>query len=570
VLTETYTFENTSPDTVEVMQLGIQTPLNDIYNGALYSLSSAVNAHLFTGGAWAWALAQPMNGEGSSLGLIVRKGQLWSYSLESASNSNIRGNIVLQVTDATRNPDAFGGQPTISIKPGDSYILEWDLAFYNSSTDFIAATQPPATFSAFAVPLADSIVVETPIKPTSPSAGLRISHAGHNQYLLSASSHGAYQIDIGHARTEVSFHLPLETIVQLRTQYILAHQRSTQRPPPLNYAFVSVDTQNYTTVVSSTWPDWGDGSERIAMPTLLQLAAMRGWVKKETVEVALQEWVEFASTSLFDAEGNTRRCTSCSATQRPYDAVWLVMFFNDRYSWLGNSADLDTAVTLLNRAFQLGYVTDAPIIFLSFAVVALSENLDKVGRHNESSAFQNQVIAASSNFVNDGENIPASEVSYEQSIVEPLVEMTADTYRWTNNQTFLDATKNQLSWLLAFQGPQPHTRLFQIANRHWDDYWFGLRHQWGDVFPHYWSALTSEALIRLPTELRTKSTDAMALNILRANMVNFSADGAATCAFVYPSAVNNASANAADLLANDQDWHLVIWMRLLDQGVPST
>jgi hypothetical protein len=51
VLTETYTFENTSPDTVEVMQLGIQTPFNDIYNGALYSLSSAVNAHLFTAGA---------------------------------------------------------------------------------------------------------------------------------------------------------------------------------------------------------------------------------------------------------------------------------------------------------------------------------------------------------------------------------------------------------------------------------------------------------------------------------------------------------------------------------------
>lgn len=39
---------------------------------------NCVNAHVFTGGAWAWVLAQPMSGAGRSLGLILRKGHLWS------------------------------------------------------------------------------------------------------------------------------------------------------------------------------------------------------------------------------------------------------------------------------------------------------------------------------------------------------------------------------------------------------------------------------------------------------------------------------------------------------------
>jgi hypothetical protein len=50
--------------------------------------------------------------------------------------------------------------------------------------------------------------------------------------------------------------------------------------------------------------------------------------------------------------------------------------------------------------------------------------------------------------------------------------------------------------------------------------------------------------------------------ILRANLVNFHPDGSATCAFVYPSAVNNRPAHVADPLANDQDWALVYALRL--------
>ena len=46
-------------------------------------------------------------------------------------------------------------------------------------------------------------------------------------------------------------------------------------------------------------------------------------------------------------------------------------------------------------------------------------------------------------------------------------------------------------------------------------------------------------------------------------MANYGADGSATCAYVFPSNVDGRSMRQADPLANDQDWHLNIWMRMI-------
>ena len=81
-----------------------------------------------------------------------------------------------------------------------------------------------------------------------------------------------------------------------------------------------------------------------------------------------------------------------------------------------------------------------------------------------------------------------------------------------------------------------------------------------------WSALTATVLLRLPEPLRSRDTDALAETILRANMANYFADGAATCAFVMPTSVDGVPAHSADPLANDQDFHLALWMQLESDG----
>ncbi|WP_228900676.1 hypothetical protein ACPZ13_07875 [Streptomyces sp. IPPR8] len=121
VLRERYTVVNSADESLAVTGLGTQTPFADWYRDARTSLEEAVHAHVFTGGTWAWVLAQPMSGEGRCLGLIVREGAVRAYSVESrnqASLSDVRGHLVLQVTDHVRNPDAFGGQPVLRLAPG--------------------------------------------------------------------------------------------------------------------------------------------------------------------------------------------------------------------------------------------------------------------------------------------------------------------------------------------------------------------------------------------------------------------------------------------------------------------
>ena len=124
VLRERYEFTNDGTETVTVSSLGINTPFCDIYESAAMSLEQAVHAHVWTGGEDSWVLAEPMSGKGWSLGLVVRTGGLWAYSIESRNahtSSNVRGHLVLHATDRVRNPVAFGGQPLIEIPAGGSW-----------------------------------------------------------------------------------------------------------------------------------------------------------------------------------------------------------------------------------------------------------------------------------------------------------------------------------------------------------------------------------------------------------------------------------------------------------------
>ncbi|KAH8901155.1 hypothetical protein GQ53DRAFT_850579 [Thozetella sp. PMI_491] len=570
-LNESYTFTNNSDQPITITSLGIQTPFADVYNGAARALAEAVHTHIFCGGPWAWVLAQPMSAEGLILGLRVRKGDLWAYSVESRnafSSSNNRGHLILHATDFARNPSAFGGQPKILLHPGESYQLGWQIAWFNSIPEFLEATTPPAIFSSYsALVQGGSIVVQSgDTAVTSPSPQVNIEKSG-DKYIVTGTTHGLYSIEIGRARTQVQFHVSLPEAVRLRTDYIMRYQRATDRPGLLSYGFLPVDTVTLLTQSTNGWPDWTDGSERIAMPVMLQLGAMRGWISADLVDEALQGWAQFARTYLLDES-----CTPSRGSQialdgpRLYDLPWLSEFYHDRYLWKGELADLEFASKIIERAFELGMANFLAIHF-SEVCVRVVRSLEAVGQADRGTKLADLLIQSAQEFAARGKGLPGHEVSYEQSIVAPLASLLIDAYTLSKDDAFLDPIKESVKWLLAFSGPQPHARLFGIAIRHWDGYWFGQNRQWGDIFPHYWSALTAAVLLRLPKFLRTPETDFLAHEILKANMLNYNADGSATCAFVMPSSVDGRPGHVADPLANDQDRHLVIWMRLVDEGL---
>ncbi|KQP67987.1 hypothetical protein ASF40_19525 [Microbacterium sp. Leaf288] len=570
VLRETYRFRNTGDQPMRITSLGIQTPFADLYPGALDALSRRVHAHIFTGGAWSWVAAQPMDGTGRILGLTVREGALWGYSVETRNTttiSNARGHLVLHVTDNARNPNAFGGQPVIELAPGADYLLSWDLAWYENMSALEAGTRAPAQFSSFSATVGDVITVHTDrtvraehgveVRPTQEGASLTSRKAGN------------YWVQIGDdARTEVLFHEGVEATVRKRSAYVLDHQLSNERPGLLTHAIVPVDTTTGLTQTTNGWSDWSDGSERIGVAIMLQQALLRGWLDA-SVDVELDGWAAFARTHLIDADAAPRRGSQAQHSGiRLYDSPWLARFFLLRHEQHLRREDLDLAARLLERGFELGIGRFLTIGF-SEIVVDVAAALTASGDQTRAADLREALLDSARHFTEIGTNLPGHEVAYEQSMVAPLLNLLIDAHRLSDDPIFIEAIRARLPWLAAFGGPQPHARLHGVAVRHWDGYWFGQRRQWGDVFPHYWSALTATVLLRLPEPLRTDQTQALGYAILRANMANYFADGSATCAFVMPTSVDGVPAHSADPLANDQDFHLALWLQLEADGYAS-
>lgn len=570
---ERYVWTNATDRPLTITELGIQTPFNDRYPSAKEALAECVNVHVFAGGGWSWVIAEPMCGPDAfnrCLGLRVTEGALAGYSVESRNQytgSDVRGHIVLQVTDRARNPHAFGGQPAIRLEPGESYALGWRIDWYADRDAFLSHYADPARFSALAELTRRRIHVATPLQVSAITDGLAVEASGDG-YDLTAGEPGVYYVRIGEgadaAKTEVLFHRSLKDTVAVRAAYIAAHQIAVDRPGSLSGAFVPVDSRTGLRIDDGGWPDWTDGSERIGMAVLLQKAVNQGWLGARYQGI-VDRWFSFAKDWLVNGAFEMRRGSSQPESTfggRLYDVPWLVEFCCDHYRATRDAADLDFAVGLLDRLNELG---GEKFLSISYGetIEYIAGLLDDLGRGAKAQELRGRVVASADHFIALGEDLPAHEVAYEQSVVAPLVNLMISAYRFTGESDYLAAASERLSWLLSFGGPQPDCRLYGIGIRHWDGHWFGINRMFGDVFPHYWSALTATALVRLPEELRAPETARLADAILRGNMANYNADGSATCAFVFPSSVDGRAANAADPAANDQDWHLAMWLRLI-------
>jgi hypothetical protein len=205
-------------------------------------------------------------------------------------------------------------------------------------------------------------------------------------------------------------------------------------------------------------------------------------------------------------------------------------------------------------AFELGGV-----------VTDLARALTAAGRVADADHLTGRLVAQAETYLGYGRDLPAHEVNYEQSIVAPLLDLLLAVHRIEPEVVPEGELRRRLTWLTAFAADQPDPRLRHIPIRHWDGYWFGRLRLWGDVFPHYWSILNAAVYLAWPDGLlpdrETARLREQAYAILRGNLVGFTPDGAATCAFVYPSCVNGQPAHVRDPLANDQDWALLYALR---------
>ncbi|ADB34040.1 conserved hypothetical protein [Kribbella flavida DSM 17836] len=543
--TETYELRNTGDAPVEIGSLGISTPWRDLYSSSRESLRSAVHAHVWTGGADSWVWAVPMDGSGPGLGLRMVEGELWAYSVESrdsVTSSNSRGHLYLHVTDHARAPHAMGGQAPLMLAPGESHRWTWQLEWFDTLADFRASWQPLIDAPGLAAEVGESLTLELAEGASGPSA---VSSATAGIQYIEATDGKA------RARISVLFHEPLRDIVERRIRFVLDRQRPVELSDSRRFSFVPYDAQTGLRVLSGGWRDWSDARERIGTALLLQAARDRGWGDRVELDEALAGYQEFVLEHLVAVDGTVADDSLHESRVRLYNFPWFARF-------LLGQGDTAGAVRILDQYYALGGDH-----FLAFDLGPLLRELATLTDPDTAARLREHLARHARAFLDYGDDLPPHEVNYEQSMVAPLLELLIAAYQEAPGTIAPDELTRRLPWLTAFAADQPDVRLRHVPIRHWDGYWFGLLRLWGDVFPHYWSVLSAAVYLTWPEELLpSDQLRAAGEAILRANLVNFHADGSATCAFVYPSAVNNLPAHVADPLANDQDWALVYLLRL--------
>ncbi|MFC8390842.1 MULTISPECIES: hypothetical protein [unclassified Streptomyces] len=105
--------------------------------------------------------------------------------------------------------------------------------------------------------------------------------------------------------------------------------------------------------------------------------------------------------------------------------------------------DLERAARIIERRFDLGGATHLSIDD-SPTTTAVCDALDTVGQTARAGRLRDLLVDSARRFARLGRHLPAHEVSYEQAIVAPLLDLLGDAYALTGDAVFHDAIEERL------------------------------------------------------------------------------------------------------------------------------
>ena len=498
--------------------IGVSFPLQDRYTDSVTCRDYRCHAHVFCGENTSYIMALRMGGAAPHLGMVLTKGSLSAYSIERdlKLQSNDRGCFWL-------HPSAQ------EFAPGDTMKLEWKVFPHRGREDF---REKLRAFPRVILVDAEQYVIypgetsKVTIEPTFPAEKVTINGAslektenGVYEYLFENEKTGEYVLSICADEVKTTCRLLVqerpETLAAKRCAFIVDHQQYHGKIKELQGAYLPYDNEEKILVCTS--------------------------------ENDLRELVN-ASTGLV---------CNCSGKDnsyfRLYNYPWAVTFFLECWKLWGEKEDLKTAVRITEKFYEQDGFRFYPI---EMPIVMLCHELEKAGEQEDLKTVKDLFRCHADQLIEIGTAYPASEVNYEQSIVQPAAEVILQVYEVTGEEKYLRGAEQQIAVLELFDGQQPDYHLHETAIRHWDGYWFGKRRVFGDTFPHYWSAENGRTFKRYARLTGNEEYNIRGEHSLRGVLSMFFEDGTATCAYLYPYSVNGQKTDFADPYANDQDWGL--------------
>ena len=544
-IVETYFFTNTSKRKVTLKNIGIYTPFNDNYPDAKTCMTQRCNAHINANGRGAWVNAMRMNGAGPHLGLMVTEGEICNYDVwergQKKGMSNFRGVIALCPPDMT-------------LKPGQSFRLTWRI-FTHQGHDFdqhlmkrggIVVKSEKYVYAVGETAKVDFVTpkgTKTVSRKITATGDIDIEYKGTHALLLGISGE--------------------QKLMEKRIRFILDRQQMQDKEDPRYGAFMIYDNEGDSILTNDQGrSDLSEGRECLGMGIALATYALNANDSKEILR-SLELYAKFVREKLQYPDYRTKSNVN-GGKNRGYNYAWVADFYF-RMALLTGDAQYarDGYATLQSLYRQFGY----GFYCIDYPVTTGLQALQQTGLSFERDMLLQDFKATADIFAKNGLNYPSFEVNYEQSIIAPAVQFLCEVYLATKEQKYLKAAQGMMPALEALSAQQPNYHQHEIAIRHWDGYWFGKRQTYGDVYPHYWSAITAAAYHYYAKATGKTEYQQRAENIVRGNLSLFFEDGRATCAFVFPRRVNGEPAHYADAYANDQDWALLFYILVNEKNI---
>ena len=554
-LIESYTFINESESTVSVSrgEIGIYTTFNDSYDSADICMTNRCNTHIWCGGNTAWINALKMGVSDINMGLVLTKGSIDCYSVERdlEKASNDRGDFILHAGE-------------FSLKPKESYTIEWELFFHKGTDNFVEILgkydiiSPKAKHYTVFENEEIELFINKKSKITLDNE-IIADCAKDIVYKPKRTGEHTFFIENGGKRTFIRIYVSpkLDELVRKRVHYISENQQE-RSDDVLNGAYLIYDTKEKTRYCDNNVSDYNACRERMGMALLLLEYLKRN--NDEQIKKSLEEYKRFFFSQIIDDKSGEvfNNINHDNTNYRLYNYSWAVMFLVDLYELEENESYLDIMVRVIKRFYKDGGNMFYPNGWFLLETVNV---LKKAGKnYAEILGLYERHI---NNMVKIGTSYPPHEVNYEQTIVTPGATMIIQYMLATETEEFLGDSKRQIDVLSRFNGNQPDYHLYETAIRHWDDYWFGKAKLYGDTFPHYWSSLTGIAYLNYYKLTGDMVYLEKAEDNLRNCLCLFYPDGGASCAYVYPFSVNGRKGEFYDDWANDQDFALYYFLKYL-------
>ncbi|HJA94590.1 MAG TPA: hypothetical protein H9717_16010 [Candidatus Eisenbergiella merdipullorum] len=532
---------------------GIEVPFNDRYTYADECMVKRCNTHIWCGKNVSWVCALRMGESDCNLGLFLTQGSLVSYSQKGCTSNN-RGIFVLE-------PE------TVLLKPGEEYVLQWELFVHKGKEDFLAKLAEWGNYIGVEA-RHQTVFMGEKIEFTVRAAGGQVPRVflgeeevettkGEDSFLVSyAPSHtGEYHFEImaGSNSTCAQFLVipPFAEFLKKRVEFIVDRQQCMDPESPLYGAYLIYDNQTDGLYYDDTLGDHNACRERLNMSIMI---ARYLQIKEDAkIRASLELFIEFLKREIYDEE--TGEVYNSVGKRRDvirlYNAPVVMRLFCEMYLLTEDVWYLDQIRKLADHYYAGGGAKWYPN---GTAIERVMKAFRMAGRTEDAEKMLGWFKLHTDNMIANGISYPKHEVNYEQTIVTPAVNCISEMGMVTGEKEYyLKEAGKHIRCLERFSGFQPSFHLKETAIRFWDDFWFGKSRCFGDTFPHYLSCLTARSYIayyRLGGEERYL---AAAEECIRNCMCLVSEEGRGSAAYVYPHTLDGREGEFYDAWANDQD-----------------